>query len=390
MKYARSTFVFTPELGAKLRALRGQRNLSMKGLAALMGRESPGAFNHLAKLERGELKQPSVGLLLDYLRACGAKPLDVAALFESYLSLPPVPRTKGDAAVKKLLEVLPEKEQRQVLAWDKGITKAHEERAAAEPGKKKPRVETDRQRVFRIVWSFVHANWSEVFEQKLYETMLKLKDDVPKSQRRFACDTSRRFFSVLTRYYASTARRKAALDRIERRAEEEGFSKDTIAALLDAATQSYDQLLLSGRLDWEPTQEEIIRRHGQAPKILKAEAQMDIEEAKPVSERSKAESLVRTMVFMAVNQKLDEQKLDFYFVKRYYHAWMDRLVQIAFAHGTDSPEWQSEVDATAPRLHDETFARATAALAAATFDRWKVKLQPKPPAARRQPSAVRS
>jgi hypothetical protein len=153
-----------------------------------MGRESPGAFNHLAKLERGELKQPSVGLLLDYLRACGARPPDVAALFGPYLSLPPVQRTRGDAAVKKLLEVLPEKEQRQILAWDKGTTKAYQRLVANEPQKKRPRVETGQQRVFRIVWSFVHANWSEVFEQKLYETMLKLKDEVPKSDRRFAED----------------------------------------------------------------------------------------------------------------------------------------------------------------------------------------------------------
>ncbi len=344
----------------------------------LMDRPGTGSHTQLSKLERGDTPHVSVGLLLDYLRACGAKPQDVAALFEPYLSLPPVPRTKGDTAVKKLLEVLPEKEQRQMLAWDRGITKAREERAAAEPGKKKPRVETAQQRVFRVVWSFVHANWSEVFEQKLYETMLKLKDEVPKSRRRFACDIGRRFFSILTRYYASAARRRGALDRIERRAAEEGFSRETIAALLDAATQSYNQLLLSGRLDWEPTQEEIIRRRGQAPAVLKAEARMDIEEAKPVSEGNRAQGLIRAMVQMAVNAKLEEQKLDHYFVKRHYQAWLDRLVQIALAHGTDSAEWQAEVDATAPHLHDEAFARQMAALAAATFERWKVKLRPKP------------
>jgi transcriptional regulator with XRE-family HTH domain len=232
MKHSRTTFAFTPEFGAKLRALRRQRSLTLRGLAVMMGRDSPGAYVPLAKLERGDIKHPSLDLVLDYLRACGTKPLDVAALFEPYLSLPPVPRTKGDAAVKKLLEVLPEKEQRQVLAWDKGITKSHEERAAAEPQKKKPRVETARQRVFRIVWSFVHANWNEVFEQKLYDTMLKLKDDVPKSQRRFACDTSRRFFSILTRYYASPARKQGALDRIERRAAEEGGKRGTLPQFL--------------------------------------------------------------------------------------------------------------------------------------------------------------
>ena len=79
-----------------------------------------------------------------------------------------------------------------------------------------------------------------------------------------------------------------------------------------------------------------------------------------------------------VSAKLDEQKLDHHFVKRYYHDWIDRLLPIALEHGTGSPEWQAEVDATAPRLHDETFARATASLAAQTFEKWKVKLPPKP------------
>jgi len=55
------------------------------------------------------------------------------------------------------------------------------------------------------------------------------------------------------------------------------------------------------------------------------------------------------------------------------------MLPIALAHGTGSPEWQAEVDATAPRLHDETFTRAIASVAAKTSDQWKVKLPPKPP-----------
>jgi transcriptional regulator with XRE-family HTH domain len=377
MKHTRTTFAFTPEFGEKLRALRKQRGLSLRSLAVLMGRDAPNAFNPLAKLERGDIKHPSLDLVLDYLRACGVKPDEVAALFKPYLSLPSVPRTKGDAAVKKLVEILPGREQHLVLAWDKGITRAHEERVRAEPGKKLPRVETEKQRVFRIVWSFVHANWNEVFEQQLYETMLKLKGEVPRSRRRDACDASRRFFGVLTKYYSTAARRQNALDRVTRRAQEEGFSEATIAALLDAATRSYRQLLISGRLDWEPTQEEIISRRGQAPKVEKAETRMELDDAKPVSERNKAESLVRTMVLMAVNEKLDEAKLDFVTVKRHYIAWLDRLLPIALTHGVRSPEWQAEVDATAPKLHDETFARAAASLAAATFERWQVRLTPK-------------
>ena len=45
-------------------------------------------------------------------------------------------------------------------------------------------------------------------------------------------------------------------------------------------------------------------------------------------------------------------------------SWINRMLPIALAHGTGSPEWQAEVDATAPRLHDETFARARLLIAA--------------------------
>ena len=62
---------------------------------------------------------------------------------------------------------------------------------------------------------------------------------------------------------------------------------------------------------------------------------------------------------------------------------VNRLVESGFKHGIDSPEWQAEVGATTPKLHDESLARTIAALAAETFERWKVKLPPEPPAVSR-------
>jgi len=76
MKYTKTTFVFTPEFGARLRLLRKRRSLSLRDLALLMDRRQPGSFNLLAKLERGDLKHPSVNLVADFLRACGAKVKD--------------------------------------------------------------------------------------------------------------------------------------------------------------------------------------------------------------------------------------------------------------------------------------------------------------------------
>jgi hypothetical protein len=292
---------------------------------------------------------------------------------------------KGDARVAELLVSLPKAEQRAMLRWEKATTEKREERAAAvpekkgavRPEKKKPRVETDRQRVFRIVWSFIHANWNELFEQKLYETMRGLKNDVPRSERKYACGHARRFFSILNRYYRHEARRQGALARVERRAKEDGFSAQTIAALLKVATDVHLELQQSGRLDWQPTQEEVIKRRGHAPKVEKAETRLEMDELGPTAQYNKTLGFIRAMVLQAVAARLEALKLDWYFVKKYYFAWIDRLVPIADEHGTDSPEWRADVDAAVPKLHDPAVAREMAKLVADTFNYWKVKLPPR-------------
>jgi len=123
------------------------------------------------------------------------------------------------------------------------------------------------------------------------------------------------------------------------------------------------------------------KRRGQAPTVLKAETKLEIDEARPVREENKAQNLVRVMVQMAVNEKLEEKKLDHFSVKRHHQTWVDRLVEIGFKHGPNSPEWQKDVDATAPKLHDEAFARQMAALAAETFNRWTKPRAPGGPSA---------
>jgi len=180
MKHSKTAFVFTPELGARLRLLRLRRGLSLREMAALMDRNRPGSYNPLALLERGEVKHPSFNLIVDYLRACGAGFADLLDLLNPHTSRPPVLKEKGDKAVAELLKSLPRAEQRAMLRWERATTAAQEAKAAAAPGRKKPRVQTDRERVFRIIWSFIHANWSEVFEQRLYEAMRTVRDDVPR------------------------------------------------------------------------------------------------------------------------------------------------------------------------------------------------------------------
>jgi transcriptional regulator with XRE-family HTH domain len=385
MKHTKTTFVFTSEFGARLRQLRMRRNLSLRDLALLMDRRQPGSFNLLAKLERGDLKYPSINLIADFLRACGARVKDVSDLLDTYVTQAPVLTKKGDAAVAELLKSLPKPEQRAMLRWEKATVAAREARAAAppekanpaQPGKKKPRVETDRRRVFRIVWSFIHANWNEVFEQKLYEAMLKVKNDVPRSRRRDACNHGRRFFGILTRHYRHEARRTSALARVEREAKHAGFSNKVVAMLRDAANQAYRELFLSGRLDWEPTQEEIIKNRGSAPKVVKAETRLEIDEARPVLAGNKILAVIDAEAIQAVNERLEKRKVGFYQGRQYYVFWIHELIPVAYEHGTDSPEWKAEVAKWVPKLHDPEFAREAAVMVADIYNRWKVKLPPK-------------
>jgi transcriptional regulator with XRE-family HTH domain len=376
--HSKTTFDFGPELRARLRELRKRRGLTLRAMALLMDRHGAGAHVQLARLEKGQVKYPSINLIADYLRACGAGFEDLLDLLKQHTSQPPVLKQKGNAAVAELLKSLPKPEQRAMLKWEKGIVAAREARAAAVPAKKKPKPETDQQRVFRIVWSFIHANWNEVFEQKLYEAMLKLKDEVPRSGRRDACGFGRRFFGILTRYYRRESRRMSALERVEREAKQEGLSNRAVAMLRDAANQAYRVLLLAGRLDWQPTEEEIIKTRGHAPRAEKAEIRLEMDEASPVFESNKILALIDSLAISAVGGRLDEMKVAHYHGQEYYFRWIRELVSIAFAHGIDSPEWKASIETWAPKLPHPEFAPEAAKMTADIYNRWKVKLPPKP------------
>jgi hypothetical protein len=349
-------------------------------MALLTDRHGSGAHSQFARLERGGVKYPSFNLILDYLRACRAGSKDIADLMDGYVSQPSVLKQKGDAAVAELMKSLPKSERRLMLKWEKASAEKRERMTVEEP-KKRRRVETAQQRVYRVVWSFIHANWNEVFEQRLYEALLRLRDEVPRSRRKDACGHARRAFGVLTRHHKSAARRQGALERIERRAEADGFCGRVVAVLVAAAAGAYSELATSGRLGWEPTEEEIVRTRGNAPKVLRAETRMEMDAAGPQADFSRALALVHAAVFMAMEDRLSAARLDHYSVKRFYYGWLGRLLEVAVKYGTDSAEWRADIDASAPKMHDEAFARETMAVVARTFDRWKVTLQPRPAAA---------
>ncbi len=112
------TFIFTPEIGRRLRELRLRAGLTQAELAYLMGRVGQGGANMISRLEAGKVKEPSLRLILDYLRACRAKVEDLAEILNRYTSQESVVELKGREEVVRLLQKLPEDVSDELFAYD--------------------------------------------------------------------------------------------------------------------------------------------------------------------------------------------------------------------------------------------------------------------------------
>jgi len=77
-------FVFTLALGSRLRELRRKAGLTQQALAVHMGLGGKGSHALVGRLERGQKEHPSLGLVADYLRACGAGFKDVIDILDAH------------------------------------------------------------------------------------------------------------------------------------------------------------------------------------------------------------------------------------------------------------------------------------------------------------------
>ncbi|MEO0094105.1 MAG: helix-turn-helix transcriptional regulator [candidate division WOR-3 bacterium] len=68
----KKSFIFTKEMGEILRKIREGVGLSQTEVAERIGLSSKTKDSYISHLEKGRLKNPALGLILLYLRACGA------------------------------------------------------------------------------------------------------------------------------------------------------------------------------------------------------------------------------------------------------------------------------------------------------------------------------
>ncbi|MEO0078252.1 MAG: helix-turn-helix transcriptional regulator, partial [candidate division WOR-3 bacterium] len=78
----------TPGLFELLRSARLNSGLSQAQVGAALGMERRYAKSFISRLERGALANPSLRVVIDFLRACKADPTEVAEAFKRWLSIP--------------------------------------------------------------------------------------------------------------------------------------------------------------------------------------------------------------------------------------------------------------------------------------------------------------
>jgi len=111
-------FVFSRELGERLRTLRERAGLTQQELAVAMGLECRGAHHAVSRFELAKLEGPSIGMVADFLRACRAGFGDILDLLDQYTGLPTVPDRAGQKRVRAMAHNLPFPVAKEVVSYD--------------------------------------------------------------------------------------------------------------------------------------------------------------------------------------------------------------------------------------------------------------------------------
>jgi len=145
MKRPNDRYNCDEELGKRLRECRLKAGLTQQKLATAMGRQGKGSHHVAGRLERGEVPNPGVGLLADYLRGCRASFADVLNVLDRYTKRESVIEVEVGKALAKVREFLPARVDRAVERFDRGVVRRAERQQALPP---EPQVRVQRARNF--------------------------------------------------------------------------------------------------------------------------------------------------------------------------------------------------------------------------------------------------
>lgn len=250
MKRSADTFVFTREFGLRLRDLRLKAGLTQLELARAMGRAGKSAGNLVSRLERGDERYPSFGLVADFLRGCRAGFKDILDVLDAYTDLPTTQHKVFARALAKVAASVPQKWQTQVAHYDRHF---EHPKAAPKPGTEQPM--PDRmKRLERARKMAAAARRRYLYGQFLTGILNEPGYDPAMTVRKPLFDHGLEWFGILLETRRSRARtRKQRLARSEAEfARASQLPLPMVQRVQDAVRRHFAEMEMRGDLDWLP------------------------------------------------------------------------------------------------------------------------------------------
>jgi len=250
MKRPADTFVLTPELGERLRVLRLKAGLTQMELARAMGRVGKKAGNRVGRIERGDERYPSLGLVADFLRGCRAGFKDILDILDLYTELPTTQQQVFGKALEKVAASVPAKWQAQVTKYDQriDIPKTAPEKT---PVQAKPDLSERLERAKKMAAA---ARRRFLYGQFLKDVVGKAGPDVSLNDRTYLFNHGLQWFAILyaTRKSRAATREKRLAASEARFAEASGLPLPEIRYVQDKVKERFGELERKGDLDWLP------------------------------------------------------------------------------------------------------------------------------------------
>ncbi len=255
-----ATFTCPVELGRRLRSLRRRAGLTQGELALLMGRTGQGSKSAVCRLERGQARYPSIGLLSDFLRGCRAGFSDITDVLDMYTAKPVVPEERAQYALMELVRYLPVPLQAAVVRYDVKTTLARSRPSEPRPkgdvipaGRRMmPWTEPLEERLARLRNVAAGLARQELLERVLHKALGMRGMGTDIGTQHALARYGRRVFSVLSRTRGDDVKRMKRLGATHGRVGKAGLSVEPAGRVDDAVQALFFRMEQAGDLDRLP------------------------------------------------------------------------------------------------------------------------------------------
>ncbi|MGQ9708310.1 MAG: helix-turn-helix domain-containing protein [bacterium] len=297
MEAAQSDSGLSLQLGKRLRQIRKKARLSLRAVARRIGRESKSYFTLLYRLEKGKIARPSINLIADYLRACGATFSDISDILNQTQKPAPPPNQKIHLATENLPEPL-KTEARQL---DERLSKTRPEQS----------LENRLNRIRRMLKNRILRT---LLEDTLYNVITAPEaGDIEYEKLAELCRYGRKLFSIHLCNRTRPERRKQLLDRERNRTRAHNLPEAGLNAIDEAIETLYQEMEKQQLLTLDlnnltiPANLQNIPLH--AP--IRAEKKLLLEKQRMRLERESIRANVGIAIFLEMNRELRLENLDY-------------------------------------------------------------------------------